>query len=489
MTELARTLLRGIRDRGASKATRSDGTSVTSAIAVQVTVPTGTSRSAVTGLEHGLNELLSHRVADLGIERSISLHIAPARTARPAIDVSINSRPAACDVVAPANADVERWTTVVTTGVDKALRRRLSLLLDEAFIDQWVTTAVAAFRGEDPASLRDVPGYLVDNGISLTARDSQRMQPGAFDECETPFEIGEVILDAVGPIKIMVELAEETLRNTADDVRHDLLRSREKLFSEIGLRFPDVNLVISNAPPGQVDIVINCVHLPTIQLVPGAGWHEVVEQLHGVLRSHAHWFIRTRDVEAARDVLADAVPNLVWLSRTYYGAPLLTGCLRSLARSGETVRNLPRILWLLLEPPSRHAEGDVVRFIEMPMSSFSSRADVLRDPDVLACGLRKRVSAEAWRVGAAGGALAAARLSVELEAALLEPPDPAALAQAEWQAITAVGRADGLGQIVTHSLEAVRPVRNALSALPQPPQVVASAEFPPDVELPASVLS
>jgi hypothetical protein len=75
------------------------------------------------------------------------------------------------------------------------------------------------------------------------------------------------------------------------------------------------------------------------------------------------------------------------------------------------------------------------------------------------------------------------RLPEEVEAALVAPPDAAALAAAEWHAVRAVGRRDAPVQVVTHSAQALRPVRDGLSALLQPPRVVASLEFPPDTEL------
>ena len=77
------------------------------------------------------------------------------------------------------------------------------------------------------------------------------------------------------------------------------------------------------------------------------------------------------------------------------------------------------------------------------------------------------------------------RLPPELERTLIEPADGAALAAAEWRAVKAIADAGGPSRVVTRSLTALRPVRDALSALPDPPQVMASMEFPPDVELPS----
>jgi len=486
VTELARELLRGVRRLKPSTVGPPEQGPAGSAIEVQVRVPTGIAPAAITGLEQQLHELFDQRIRELGINRGLSVLIEPAQSAGPTVDVSVDGRPAASDVVAPGGDDVQGWPAAVTVGVDRALRRHLSLLLDDLDTDRCAAKIGAIVSDGSLTRYRMVPGYLLDNGLSLNAIDNLRLLPGALDECETGFEIGEVILNAVAPREVTVELAEATLRNCADDVRRNLLGTREKIYSEIGVHFPDVKLVITDTPPGVVYVGLNHVRLPEVRIPEVAGWQDVVGVLHDALRAHVQWFLRTDDVEAARGVLSDALPDLVRLSRNFYGSPLLTGCLRSLVRNGDNVHNLPRILWLLLEAGSAHAGIDVVRLAAAQLASSSSRAGVQRNPDMLASGLRKWVAAEAWQVGAAIEGPQVVRLPLELETALIAPPDAAALAEAEWHAVKAVGLLDGPSQVVTHSMEALRPVRDGLSALPQPPRVVASLEFPPDAELPST---
>jgi hypothetical protein len=302
-------------------------------------------------------------------------------------------------------------------------------------------------------------------------------------ECEAGPEIGEVILNAMAPREVVVGLTESVLRNCADDVRQNLLGTRERIYSATGVQFPDVTLVITDAPPEVVRVRLNHVWLPEVRVPEAAGWRDVVAVLHDAVNAQIHWFLRTDEVEAARGALGDALPDLVQLSRTFYGSALLTGCLRSLVRNGDNVRNLPRLLWLLLEAGAGDAGTDSVRLAAAQLESSDSGARVPRDPDVLASGLRKWVTAEGWQVGASVEGLQVVRLPEEVEAALVAPLDAVALAAAEWHAVEAVGRLDRPGQVVTRSAQALRPVRDGLSALPQPPRVVASLEFPPDTEL------
>lgn len=266
--------------------------------------------------------------------------------------------------------------------------------------------------------------------------------------------------------------------------QRDLLKTREKIFFETGVQFPDVNLKITALPPGVVHVELNQVWLPEVRMHADADWRDVVQVLDDSLRAHIQWFLRAEDAEAARSVLSDTLPDMVRLSRHFFEAPLLTACLRSLVRGGDNVRNLPRILWLLLEAGAAQAGADCVRLGSAQLRSSASGPEVQRDPDILASALRGWVTAEAWQVGAPAEGPPIVRLPPDLETTLIEPADAAALATAEWRAVRAIGSVGGPRRVVTHSTDALRPVLDALSALPDPPQVMASSEFPPDIELP-----
>ena len=484
MTALWRELWRGPRTRNRAAAGPHERGLVRSGIDVRVRVPEGIAPAAAIGLEQELHELFTQRSRELGVNREPSVHIESEPSALSMVDVSADGRPVACDVAAPAEGDDERWARAVAAGVDRALRRHLSLLLDAPTIEQYAAKVSAIVSDKSHAPYRTVPGYLLDNGLSLTAVDNLELEPGALDERHTGIEMGEMIFNAAAPRMITVELPEVTLRKDDKMAQRDLLKTREKIFFETGVQFPDVNLKITALPPGVVHVELNQVWLPEVRMHADADWRDVVQVLDDSLRAHIQWFLRAEDAEAARSVLSDTLPDMVRLSRHFFEAPLLTACLRSLVRGGDNVRNLPRILWLLLEAGAAQAGADCVRLGSAQLRSSASGPEVQRDPDILASALRGWVTAEAWQVGAPAEGPPIVRLPPDLETTLIEPADAAALATAEWRAVRAIGSVGGPRRVVTHSTDALRPVLDALSALPDPPQVMASSEFPPDIELP-----
>lgn len=485
MTVLWRDLWRGRRTRDPAVAGSHERGSIRSEIEIRVRVPEGVTPAAATGLEQQLNELFTRRSRELGVNREPSVHIESAQSARPTVDVSADGRPLASDVAAPTADDDERWPRAIAAGVDRALRRHLSLLLDEPTIEQYAAKVGAIVSAKSHARYRTVPGYLLDNGLSLKGIDDLKLDPGVIDKRQTGVEIGEVILNVAAPRMITVELTEATLRKSGETTQRELLETRKEIYLQTGVRFPDVNLKIADLPPGVVYVELNQVRLPKFRMHADAGWRDVVHVLNDSLRAHIQWFLRTEDAEAARKVLSNTLPDLVRLSRYFFEAPLLTACLRSLVRNGDNTRNLPRILWLLLEVGATQAGTDCVRLGSAQLRSSASGPEVQRDPDILASALRRWVASEAWQVDAPTDGPPIVRLPQVLETTLIEPADAAALAEAEWRAVRLIGGVGGPSRVVTHSLDALRPVRDALSALPDPPQVMASMEFPPDMELPS----
>jgi hypothetical protein len=484
MTAPLRGLLRGLRTRNPAVAGPPEPGPIRSEIEVRVRVPEGTAPAAVTGLEQRLTELFARRGRELGVNREPSVHIERVPSARPTVDVSADGRPVASDVAAPEDDEDERWPRAVAVGVDRALRRHLSLLLDEPITEQYAAKVGVIVSAKSHERYRTVPGYLLDNGLSLKAIDNLKLEPGTLDERQTGVEIAEVILNAAAPRTITVELAEATLRKSEETTQRELLKTREEIYFQTGVHFPDVTLKITDLRPEMVHIELNEVRLPGVRMSTDAGWRDVVHVLNDSLHAHIRWFLRTEDVEAGRSVLSNTLPDLVRLSRYFFAAPLLTACLRSLVCNGDNIRNLPRILWLLLEAGAAQSGTDCVRLGSAQLRSSVSGPEVQRDPDILASALRRWVASEAWQVGAPADGPPIVRLPWELETTLIEPADAAALMQAEWRAVRAIGAIGGPSRVVTHSVNALRPVRNALSALPDPPQVMASMEFPPDTELP-----
>jgi hypothetical protein len=149
------------------------------------------------------------------------------------------------------------------------------------------------------------------------------------------------------------------------------------------------------------------------------------------------------------------------------------------------VKNLPRILWLLLETCATSAGPDRVRLAEAPLlAGPHDTSPPIGDAEVLAAELRQRITEEQWRLGIDLDLDKPIRLPSDVEEVLVGPlPTPRAVA-ATQRFLRGLGQTAGTGPVVTRSAAALRPARAALQAVPQPPRVVWSSEIPPGIHLP-----
>jgi hypothetical protein len=451
-----------------------------SAMELEVRIPAGIAGNAITQLESGLHQAVVDHASALGVERYVTVHVTPSEAEGRTVAVWVAGRPLA---VGLPGAPAEDWARNVMSAFDRALLRRLSFLLDAPLAQQHAAGLQARLSDDRPDFYRRVPGYLLDNGLSLAGTERLDGIPG-LRQCDSAAEIGELLIDRLAPAEIVVEVAEATLRRTPADAAAALAGAREALYAQTGLQFPDVRIVPADEPPGVVRIQLNHVRLPEFDLAEASGWHDVVLALSATLRAFAPWFLRVSSVDAVRSQLADGLPDLISLSRSLYPEPLLSACLRSLMVHGDSTRNLPRILWLLLEAGTIGTGSDRVRLTESPHLPSAGTAPVVqRDPELLASALRKQVAEEAWRVGAADPGPTCICLPIEVESALIEPADADALAEAERRAVEMVSMVNPPFQVMAHSAAGLLPLQYTLRALPEPPRVVASQEFPPDTEL------
>lgn len=494
MTEVVRDVLRVFRQRSGDSAPPPVEVPRAAAMEFEVRIPAGIAGTAITELESGLHRVVTDRASALGVDRGVSVQVTPSEAAGSTIAVWAAGRPLAVglpDVSAipgAPSAPPEDWAPNVVRAIDRALLRRLSFLLDAQLTQQHAAALQARLSDDRPDSYRGVPGYLLDNGISLAQTDRLDDIPG-LRQCDSAAEIGELLIDRLAPAEIAVEVSEDVLRRTPADQAAALIGAREALYAQTGLQFPDVRIVPVDEPRGTVRIQLNHVKLPEARLAEAQGWQDVVPVLSAVLRVFAPWFLRVSSVGAARSQLADALPDLISLSRSLYPEPLLSACLRSLMVHGDSTRNLPRILWLLLEAGTIGTGSDRVRLTESPhLPSAATTPVVQRDPELLASALRKQIAEEAWRVGAADSGDRYVCLPIDVEIALVEPTDGDALAAAEWSAVEMVGPLNPPFTVVAHSTRGLRALQYALCALPEPPRVVASQELPPDTDVyPVSV--
>jgi hypothetical protein len=208
-------------------------------------------------------------------------------------------------------------------------------------------------------------------------------------------------------------------------------------------------------------------------------WASVVDWATGELAARASWLLSVSATEAELDGLALRSPRLVEALRSAYSVRDLTRCLRELATGGDSVRNLARVVWLLVEGATDrpHALGD---------------AQAAVDPVALASAVRQRRNADNWvgRVATPTGPWLP--LDEKVEAGLLAA-DVATVGTAMWSVVDAVigaatGAATGAARpptVVVTNPAAIAPARRAVQAagVVGPPRVVASAEVTLDAAL------
>jgi hypothetical protein len=450
-------------------------------LTVQVTA--GITGAAITQLESGLQRAITDLARSLGVVRGVSIEVTRPGVGENTVAVWVEGRPLAVGLAAGSGLPAGDWARNLVSSVAHALLRRPSMLLDAPLAEQHAARLQASMSDDRRDSYRGVPAYLLDSGISLPGNGQLNAPPG-LRQCDSGAEIGELLIDGLAPPEIVVEIAEATLRNTPADAAAALVGAREGLYAQTGVQFPDVQIVPADQPSSVVAVRLNQVRLPEFRVAEESGWQGVVPALSGILRAFAPWFLRVSDVRATRTQLGDVLPDLISLSRSLYPDPLLSACLRSLMVHGDSIRNLPRILWLLLEAGAIGPADDRVRLAESPHLPSAGTAPVVqRDPELLASALRKVVAEEAWRVGAPGPADPCVCLPPEVERSLIEPADADALAHTELRAVAMLSSLDRPFQVAAHSALALRPLRYALLALPEPPRVVASQELPPDTEI------
>ncbi len=229
----------------------------------------------------------------------------------------------------------------------------------------------------------------------------------------------------------------------------------------------------ADLPADVVRIRLDGLQLRERPLPPGATRADVVDVLGATLREHAVWFVRSGDVAAARNRFAHVLPHLVTLSQEMWPDAVLGACVRAVVGNGGSVRNLARLLWLLLEAEPR---SDAVDAVWLPEADpVESRSAPEQDPGRVASSVRRRTAFDAWQVGV-DEAPQRVGLPRVLEDELLAGGDRGG---AEWRILRVLAAVPPTATVVTHSPAALGPVQYLVRALPRVPPVIASHELPP----------
>ena len=438
--------------------------------ALSVRIPADVPEEAAESLRVRVADIVRTRVAELG-GRRLLLSTAETTSTADRIDVLLAGRPIAA-VAAPAvPADGDGWLDAAVHGIAAVVHRRPSVLVDV----RAVARAVAPTAPERWSLFEDALAHVVNCGFSVDRVDLDRMAvlartvPGPGGA-----ELGERLIQELGPGRVVVEVAADTLRSVSDRRPDDLVHARERLFAETGLQFPDVALVPVDAPPGTLRIRLNDVTLDR-GLDASAGWADAVSALRTALQEHASWFVQLTSVRNALELMRGALPDLVAIVTRCYPDPLVAACLRELLRSGASVRNLSRIIWLLVQV-DQETGPDRVSIGEPLLLPAPARAGwITSDPVTLAARIRSEAAEDLSALQIADTDIV--RLAWEIERELLDADDATALAAAERRVLEAVPVQNPPRQVVVRSVRALPLTRGVLRVLPDTPRVVSAEEL------------
>jgi hypothetical protein len=455
MTELGRRLRGTLQRQAATPAPEPAGRSLPGdPVDVEIRLPLALPAAVADELKDELHGHLSVLLSELGLDRELAITGTTAGPGATAATASIDRCPVAhlrSDHLRPEDA-----AESLLDGIMSRTVRRLPLLAD-ARVDPSSTSA-----------------YLMMLGCQAPAHASV----GTFD-----VDAAERLIDERTDEHIVLEVAAPTMRRVDGAEARAMIELRENEFRESGVDYPDVRLVLTDDRPGSVRLRLNDVTLPVRHLGDDARWTDVVQHLRAELAGRRHWFVRMRHVAHLMDKdLVYVLPDLVAVVEANYSRAQVAACMRELVRDGRRMRNVPRILWLMIEAGGSPAESDVLRMSESPLlPKTRHQPPAQSDPMVQAVRVRKLAAEEEWRLGNYRPPRHAVRLAPDIEERLVDEAED--LAQAEWAAVRAFATDPDAEYVVTRTVGAVGPVRAALQAVEKVPRVVASHELPPDADL------
>jgi hypothetical protein len=455
MTELGKRLLDSLQRRVDTPPPEPVTPSVSDQpVCVRIRLPDSLHAACADGLADSLHAHLCALLSGFGLDRELAITIERAVRSGTAASMTIDQRPVAYLRTEQLRSE---------DAAEQLLKNVMSRILGRL--------ALLAGPG---VSARSTAAYLMTLGCRVptdTAVD-------AFD-----VDDAEQLIDTRTGEEIVLEVAAPTMRQVAGAARA-MAELRETEFRRRGVVYPDVSVVLTDDRPGSVRLRLNDVRLPARQLGEDAGWADVVRHVGAELAERRHWFVRMRDMARVMDEdLVYFLPDLVAVVEANYSRAQVTACIRELVRSGR-ISNFPRVLWLLIEAGGSPAKSDILRMSESPLlPKARRRPPAERDPIVQAVRVRKLAVEEDWRLGNYRAPQHAVRLAPDIEERLVAEGPADALARAEWAAVRAFATAPEAERVITRTVEALSPVRDALQAVENVPRVRSSHELPPDADV------
>jgi flagellar biosynthesis component FlhA len=142
-------------------------------------------------------------------------------------------------------------------------------------------------------------------------------------------------------------------------------RMRARVFADLGLHLPDVDVVLDDdVPQGCCAVRLHHVSCRPERLPAGPGAAALADVLESRVREHAWWFVDVEHVRATVDTMRLALPALVETVTSRYTVVELSVFARALLAEAVPLRNAARLMVLLLDVPAAPRDADVVRLAE-----------------------------------------------------------------------------------------------------------------------------
>ncbi|MEO7262027.1 MAG: hypothetical protein ABI047_12350 [Jatrophihabitantaceae bacterium] len=445
------------------------------AVEFSLVLPEAVSGVLVAKVADEVASIARRRAAEAGVEQRIAVHT----TSNPLgpIEVSLSGRPLA--LINGVEPDDEQWLSRVSSAVERALVRRRSLLLNDSLASMHADRLAKMTEDQRLDRYQAVPALLLDAGISLRELEKVEFQVSPRG-CSVSAEIAEVFIDAYAATTLEVEVSDKLLRSTVSG--EDAMRSaRQDLYNRTGLQLPDVVLRWSGSNPKAIRAKFNDVRVPVTTIGPASTWPMAVNAVMRVVEQYGDWFVRMHDIDRILNQFAPVVPELVNVSSRRYSVAMLTAVLRALLANGSSIRNLPRILSILIDADLPASLPDGVPFSAADPADASAE---LRDPDVIASTIRRRIIEEGWMAHCIPNMQGGVSVPLEVESALRLRPGSSDRSSAEWRLVRLTSALEAPTTVVTHTPDMIAAVRYALKALPTSWHVIASQELPAALPMP-----
>lgn len=314
-----------------------------------------------------------------------------------------------------------RWPDALATYCRLILERDPRVLIAAPQRDALVRRAHEARIVDYPDELIGAAlQYAVAHGVSVADLGPlAAVLHKQNDMVRTAGELAEVAIDAARPPSIEIRLGEPTLRRvTTRGADPDaFVAMRRRLFTSLGVTFPDIVIVEADVPDGSCALRLNHVCLAPRRLPDDATISDVASFAERALRRHAAWFVALSDVQRTVEDLRLALPELVGIVQERHSYPRLALLTRALVDERVPVRNAARLMVLLLDVPAPGAGRDVVRFAE-PLRGTGTGAESGQCPRQLVSYARQEIREEAARLAPGVVTFEAVRVPADLDAAL-----------------------------------------------------------------------